>query len=236
MTWFQRYGFPGAYFWGLLMLWLVAFYHCELYNVLRDDVAKTVGVIAAASFLPIGYLISILQQIIYLWLKIPWLGITGRAIKKSNVFQNTNEREYMLEAEACLVVMSKKVKTNEVKKVKDNEPDVDKQRFLQDWIRNRNNVMAINSSLMVASMLAFLTAFLVPHFCFEWEIQVEWRWFGFAIVVTILVFVTLVWSWVILSQEVVRVEAGIYKMLAGLPGSNLVLNVSNSKEKAQDKE
>lgn len=217
------------------MLWLVAFYHCELCDILMGDVAKAVGAIAAASFLPIGYLISILQQIIYLWLKRPWLGITGRAIKEANVFQETNEREYLLEAEACLLVMSDKVRVNK-DEVKDSKPDVDKQRFLQDWIRNRNNVMAINGSLMVASVLVILTAVLVPHFCLKWEMQAELRWLAFAIVVTVLVLVISGWSWVILRREVIRVEAGIYKMLAGLSGSNLVLRNNNSKKATQDKQ
>ena len=231
MGWFQRYGFPGAYFWGLSALWLSAFYHCEFRNILTGDTAKTVGAIATASFLPIGYLISIIQQTIYLWFKKPWFGITGRAMKKANVFQDTNEREYLLEAEACLVVMSEKV---EGRKGNNNKLDVDKQRFLQDWIRNRNNVMAINGSLMLATVLAFLTAFLVPYFCLKWEVQVEWGWFGLAIGVTVPVFLILFSSWRMLSKEVVTVEAGIYKMLAGLPGSNLVLRTRNSKETIQD--
>lgn len=216
------------------MLWLAAFYNCELYNTLRGDVAKTVGAIAVASFLPIGYISSIVQQIIYLRLRKIRIGITWRAMKKANVFLDTNEREYLLEAEACLVVMSEKVKKENQQEVENNKPDVDKQRFLQDWIRNRNNVMAINASLIVASILAILTALLVPKFLLIWEIQLEMRWFLFASLLTVLSFVILLWSWIILSKEVVRVEAGIYKMLVNLPGSNLVLRNNDSKEKAQD--
>ncbi len=235
MAWFQRYGFAGAYFWGLLILWLAAFYNCELHRILTGDVAKIVGAIVATSFLPIGYISSILQQIIYLWSRRPQLGITRRAIKKANVFQDNNEREYLLEAEACLLVMSDKININK-NKVQDNNPDIDRQRFLQDWIRNRNNVMAINGSLMIASILAFITAVSVPYPLFKWEMQFELRWFLFAFLVTVFVFLILLFSWDILSEKVVRVEAGIYKILAKLPASELVLKKNNSREEDQDKE
>lgn len=234
MVWFQRYGFAGAYFWGLLILWLAAFYNCDFQRILTGDVAKVVGAIATTSFLPIGYISSILQQIIYLWFRKSWLGITRRAVKKANVFQDANEREYLLEAEACLLVMSDKIMVNK-NKVQDNKPDIDRQRFLQDWIRNRNNVMAINASLMVASILAFLIAVSVPYFLLKWEMQFELRWFLFVFFVTVIVFLILLFSWYILSEEVVRVEAGIYKILAKLPASKLVLRQNNSREEAQDK-
>lgn len=234
MAWFQRYGFAGAYFWGLLLLWIAALYNCELHNTLSSDVATAIGAIAAASFLPIGYISSILQQTIYLILRKPWIGITGRAIKNSSVFLATNEREYLLEAEACLVVMSKNIKKINEKIIKNENSDVDKQKFLQEWIRNRNNVMAINASLMVASILAILTALFGPKLLLKWEIQLEMRWFLFASIVTVLSFGILLLNWIILSKEVVRVEAGIYKMLANLPGSNLVLRNNISKEKAKD--
>ena len=236
MTWFQRYGFAGAYFWGLLILWLAAFYNCELQHILTGDAAKIVGAIAAASFLPIGYFSSILQQNFYLKWRWPPLAITPRAMKKANVFSSDSIKKqyYILEAEACLVVMGEKINNNNVQDNKKPDPDVDKQRFLQDWIRNRNNVMAINGSLMIASVLAFIIAVSVPYPLLKWEMQFELRWFLFAFFVTVFVFLILLFSWYILSEEVVRVEAGIYKMLAGLPASELVLKEKCSMEDAQD--
>ena len=59
MVWFQRYGFPGVYFWGMMILWLPGFYHCEFFDILSCDFGKTIGAFAVASFLPLGYLISI---------------------------------------------------------------------------------------------------------------------------------------------------------------------------------
>jgi hypothetical protein len=236
MAWFQRYGFPGAFFWGFLLLWLTGIYYCEFCSFLAGDLAKIVGAIAAASFLPIGYLISVLQQSIYIWCKKPQFGITGPAIKESGVFCDTTEREYLLEAEACLVVMSKKVKVQKGQKQNEPEVDVDKQRFFQDWIRSRNNVMAINGSVIIAGILAFVTAISVPRFCLGWEVQVDTGWLLFAALVTVLVLLVLFLSWVLLRREVIRVEAGAYKILADLPGSNLTLkdNVAGENTEIKD--
>jgi hypothetical protein len=233
MAWFQRYGVPGAYFWGIIILWLPGFYNCHFYNILTGDFGKTIGAIAVASFLPIGYLISVLQQSIYLWCKKPWFGITGRAIRKAGVFREANEREYLLEAEACLVVMTENVSG----RASDNaKPNVDKQRFVQDWNRNRNNVMAINASLIIATPIAFLIAVFLPCLCLKWKMQFDMRWFIFAAFVTIIVVPMLGFTWYMLSEEVVRVEAGIYKTLAGLSGSNLKLKGTGCEGEFQDQE
>ena len=154
-------------------------------------------------------------------------------MRKAEVFHETKEHEHLLEAEACLVVMSEKVKgrtNNDVKL------GVDKQRFLVDWIRNRNNVMAINGSLLIASGLAFLIAVFLPVLCLKWKMQFDLRWFIFATIVNIFAVAILSFSWYTLSEEVVRVEAGIYKMLAGLPGSNLVLKNNSSETKDESEE
>lgn len=233
MAWFQRYGIPGACFLGLLALWTVSFFSCDLGDIVKGDSATIVAAIAAISFVPIGYLISILQQIIYLWWKKPWFGITGKAIREANVFQDTQEREYLLEAEACLLVMSEKVNIGN-NEIKDNKlsVSVDKQRFLQDWIRNRNNVMAVNASLMLATLLAPISVWLFPKI-FDLATQIDSKWCWFAGIISGIVFGVSACSWCILRCEVVRVEAGIYKMLSGQPGSNLVLNIIDSDGQAE---
>ena len=237
MAWFQRYGIPGTYFWGLSILWVFVLFPCQL-NSLNIKTLQIIVGIAGATFLPVGYLISILQQIIYLWPKKPWLGITGRAIKKSKLFIDTHEREYLLEAEACLFVMSKKRQF-----VGTPPPDyreeinVESQRFFQDWIRNRNNVIAINLSLIVATVLAVLSVLLVPKFCLEWQYQPSGLWLVlFAIFVSIFVLVISYCSWRILRREIIRVEAGIYKIVTGQCGTKLIMRGKSSSEAEHKKQ
>jgi len=222
MNWFQRYGIPGAYFWGLSVLWMFVLFPCEISNI-NIETTKIIAGVAGATFLPIGYLISILQQIIYLWSQKPWLGMTGRAIRESALFENTNEREYLLEAEACLFVMSKKHNVTAANKPVEHKPDVESQKFFQDWIRNRNNVMAINLSIIITTILVIVIVFLVPKYCLKWQLQIETRWIIFVIVVSIFVVITSFCSWYILREEVVRVEAVIYKIAVGQCGTKLVL-------------
>ena len=64
MDWFKRYGIPGAYFWGFLILWIWVLYDCKIDNIINNDaVMKVVIAGIIGSFLPIGYLISIFGQI-----------------------------------------------------------------------------------------------------------------------------------------------------------------------------
>ena len=44
MNWFQRYGIPGAVFWGLLVLWIMAFYHGSVdIKIVKGDNGKVIA-------------------------------------------------------------------------------------------------------------------------------------------------------------------------------------------------
>ena len=67
MTWFQRYGIPGTYFCGLAILWAASLYHCSVYDILVTDCkAEAMVALVVVFFLPLGYLLSIMQQLAYL--------------------------------------------------------------------------------------------------------------------------------------------------------------------------
>ena len=69
MNWFQRYGIPGAYFVALTAAWLFVLSPQTRAVVDGDHTAALVG-LAVLVFLPIGYVISVLGQVIYL--RLPW--------------------------------------------------------------------------------------------------------------------------------------------------------------------
>ena len=80
MNWFERYGIPGAVFWGFLILWIVALHK----SVIPDPIcsmdiekAQIIALIAAGTFLPIGYLMAVIGQLTYHL--VPWIGIDTRA-------------------------------------------------------------------------------------------------------------------------------------------------------------
>lgn len=135
MNWFQRYGIPGSCFWGLSTLWFAAFYHLEFENIINSDevfeIAKIIGGIMVASFLPIGYLISIFQQAIYLI--IPFIGPHTTAIRRfENIFgfhenyqQRWERRQWKLEWNLeALTLISTVAATDRLK--------LDDQKFIQE--------------------------------------------------------------------------------------------------------
>ena len=68
MDWFQRYGIPGAVFWSFLILWIGAFHNCVIpKTICPTDIekAKIIAAIAAGTFLPIGYLMAVIGQLVY---------------------------------------------------------------------------------------------------------------------------------------------------------------------------
>lgn len=223
MNWFQRYGVPGVYFLGLLVLWTVAFYHRPISSLnIGDRTVQAVLGVVAISFLPVGYLISILQQIIYL--RSQRLGITTRAIRRANVFRDDSIRrnhQYWLEAEACLVEVGQWRRGENNGAQPRQNFNVEMSKFFQDWSRSRNNVMAINGSLILATFLAPAIVALVLKI-FGLSLQFDFNWCILGFLISLGIILVSVFSWSILSHEVVRVEAGIYRMIAGLPPSRLV--------------
>jgi hypothetical protein len=211
MNWFQRYGIPGAIFWGLLILWIGAFYHSEIDKVLHStqvyDV-KVVGGIIVGSFLPIGYLISILGQLIYL--ACPCFGIHGvhmRARRLAGVKFGDNDtwwRRWEAKVEALTFL--------NVVAARQNRLELEQSRFIQEWNRHRVNVLAINWSLMLATVLSPLSVCIFIK-VFDLTPQVNWNWFWFATIVSGFIFVVSLVSWLVLHYQVTKVIAGHFSLL-----------------------
>jgi len=155
MNWFQRYGIPGAYFLGLIIAWIWAIYPC----LLTDTFLPHIGVVVVIFFLPVGYIISVFQQ--WLYLKIPQLGIHGKAKKEAN-FQfrpDDIDDEPSIEAYSLLLaVWDKKMK-------------LEQHKWIQDWIRRRMDVIAINFSFIIATVLAPIIV-SIALFLMEWNFQI----------------------------------------------------------------
>ncbi|MBI2287845.1 MAG: hypothetical protein HYU83_02500 [Chloroflexi bacterium] len=68
MNWFERYGIPGLYFVALMAGWIYAFFPQAVPFIHLKHFDWMTGLIAAlvAISLPIGYIISIISQAVYL--------------------------------------------------------------------------------------------------------------------------------------------------------------------------
>jgi hypothetical protein len=149
MNWFQRYGIPGAYFIGLSLTWGYALDYCMIPTI---DPRMLIA-LAAIIFIPIGYIISILQQWLYLQFKC--LGIHRKAKIEAGIdFSGQPDDEATIEARSLLLILSKRI-------------PLDHNRFIQDWIRRRMDVIAINFSLIVATIFSGII-FLIPRI-FQWN-------------------------------------------------------------------
>ncbi len=157
MNWFQRYTIPGVYFIALTTSWFHALYCYKTFNELSD--LNTLITIAIVIVFPIGYIISVLQQ--FLYYRCAVLAIHMKVNKEANTtfsklrdFFSLPSPENELEAEHISAFFL-------VKYTQNHEKEVD---IRQDLIRKRMDVIAINLSIIVATLLALFTAFILGIF------------------------------------------------------------------------
>ena len=145
MNWFERYGIPGAYFVGLMAAWVYALYPDILRHQVCHNSPWLIG-LAAIAFLPIGYIISILGQLLYLNCRC--LGVHRAAARRAKVFKGL-DYEPSLEAKSLLLSALR------------TEIPVNTHLYMRDWISRRADVMSINGSLIIATVLAPIFAICV---------------------------------------------------------------------------
>jgi len=203
MNWFQRYGIPGVYFWGILIIWSGAFWHCNFDTMIEGDTLKTIGGVVVISFVPVGYLVTTVGQIIYLIFPCIGVDTRARARRRANVsLRRDSILEYEQEVQSLVPVMEAKA------------DDLEKHRFIQEWMRKRMDVAAISGSLLVATVVAFYSILLFP-WILGWNWQFDLRRFVFASIVTGIVTVISLITWLVLTSQLVRVEAEVFRRLSG---------------------
>jgi len=199
VNWFQRYGIPGAVFWGLLILWIIAFYKDEsVIDNINGDSAKLIAAIVAGSFLPIGFLVSVIGQLAYL--VIPCIGVDTRARKRAGLsIEPRSNLEYKHEVESVLLIM------------KEASSNLGKHKFVQEWMRKRMDVAAIAGSLFWGIFLAPMVA-LLPAF-FDCKIQIHYhpRWLSLAGIVSVIIFFISLVAWLLLTSQLVRLESAMFE-------------------------
>lgn len=201
MNWFGRYGIPGAYFVGLMVIWIYAI-RPDLFKNAACPSPELLAASAAVTFLPLGYIISIFGQFVYLnWRRCfigfrrlgGWLGFHGAAMDRLG-FQLIQD-EAIIEARTLLLTASR-----------DGPLSVDTHRYIRNWIARRMDVVAINLSVIVATVLAGIIALIFFH------------WFpsSFAqaiplLISSALVMAVMVCSIVVLRRQVIEVITRIYR-------------------------
>lgn len=195
MNWFERYGITGLYFVGLLAGWAYTSYPQT--NILQP--AWIAALIAMS--LPIGYMISIFSQVMYLnWrrccFRIPrlrqWLGFHGAAMDRLGLQEIRDEA--IIEARTLLLTASS-----------NGALSVETQRYMRDWISRRMDVVAINQSIIWATFLAVIIAFIF------WRASPCYNLFSTPSLISVIVILAMFFSILVLRRQVIEVIAGIYR-------------------------
>lgn len=208
MNWFERYGIPGTYFYIILLSGLYALYPCRMAKMDPRALAAF-----AVSFLPIGYIISIIGQWVYLHFKCCGLhrkaaehcGITSIAGK---CLDSTTESE--LEVLSCLNAIDAE---NVLNGADDYKVFLDKQRFIQEWIRKRMDVLMINHSLQIATVLVFFMTLLLGPALWRFGWQPNYYLIPLLIVILGGVITITCFTNSILKGQIVRIISGCWREL-----------------------
>jgi len=147
MNWFERYGIPGAYFVGLTSIWIFAMCpDLPLVAQAHNFDLQWIAAFAAIIFLPIGYVISVFGQTLYLNGKFfGWRGCHTKALKRTggNISLSLSTNNEAINEAMALLRSTILPPFN-----------IETQQYVRDWIARRMDVLAIDQSLFIATILA----------------------------------------------------------------------------------
>ncbi|MBU1864166.1 MAG: hypothetical protein KKH94_10925 [Candidatus Omnitrophica bacterium] len=211
MNWFERYGIVGSYFMMITFLWI----KCFLVFEIKDYY------IAAFIFsvLPIGYLLTVFAQWLY------YKGIWGPRIHKEifdfmRLHLDEKERtklglpeksdEAMCEAKLAVLHRLTKVESAPLEHIK----------YLADFCTRRWDVISINGSIMLSTILSFMFSILLSIVLSQYGqnfIYRENHWpLSIAMLIfSIIVFFALVKSKRILNNQIRAIHKDLFKKIYG---------------------
>lgn len=163
MNWFERYGIPGTYFYIVLLSGLYALYPCKMETIDMRALAAF-----AVSFLPVGYIISIIGQ--WLYLRDPQGGLHHRAAGQCKIL-SIGGRPLSELFEPDLEVFSSLNAVDAANTNNNYKEFLDKQRFIQEWIRKRMDVVVINHSIQIATLLVIPMTVLLGFALWRFGVQ-----------------------------------------------------------------
>lgn len=190
MDWFKRYGIPGAYSLGLTLVWLLVLYPCRI-DLSEENTLKIVGGIFVGGFLPFGYLMFTVGQVWYfLWCCC--LKKFGRHARAKLIFDKTNKESKPVSIEDWATWAEEGIKNakillplwliNREKETvlsacstleavsRGNNLDLEKEKFVQEWIRKRTDILVINHAITAGTIVCTIVA-LCLGFLPDWSIQ-----------------------------------------------------------------
>jgi len=172
MNWFERYGIVGAYFFVITFIWLIC---CKLI-ALDDSYIQLIIWLFASSILPFGYILSIFSQ--WCYYKLPYTRKFHKEIF-NNITEGSSHKKKL--KKLGLYKCCEESKTEAIITVYDRTEElikVDQMELLKPQCTKRFDVIAINNSIILSTILSLIIYSLVACFtllvpCFTKGISIE---------------------------------------------------------------
>lgn len=213
MDWFKRYGIPGAYFLALLVAWLYAFFTgCPL----RAEPKELVQ-LGLFLFLPVGYIISVLGQLCYL--KAKGGGLHTEAARRTEVVFVKKVCKNLCSESELEAYSTLNAAINNSDNGKNKNISLNSQIFIQEWIRKRMDVVTINRTIEIATVLAFYAAVIVGLLSGGFNVQVSVQHIVLLVIVSAIILLIMRRGRRTLEEQIAIVISGawIASTLKGLP-------------------
>jgi len=194
VNWFERYGIPGFYFIFLpaIFYWIIFGFPSTQQNGLA---ALALGVAFSAS-IPLGYILVIFGQLIYYKIS-PWR-VHREAWKKAGI--GGEKEEWLVEANATILARL------------ECSGKIERGRWLQEWFMKRFDVLAINSALMLATLIGWVLYPLGLFFKPEQRVVNTTHIVDFGLI-SLFIFLILCFSTHLLTKQAKYIATAYYKAL-----------------------
>jgi hypothetical protein len=210
MNWFERYGIPGLYF----VLLVAAFYHIIFGPPCDKGITVAAFGIALSASVPIGYILVIFSQMLLYCDRIPWWRVHSEAWKEvwKEAKNDANKgTEWWVEAEATILG----------RWGGSDKDTIEKGKWLQEWFTKRFDVLAINSALILATVLGW-SLVVLGWWLFQKPPAVDLYRIGALFLISCLIVIVLICSNCLLTKQAKHVAVEYYKDL--IKGSDKYAN------------
>lgn len=160
MNWFERYGIVGAYFVMLVSLWVKVL---SAPFKFEPNEYTLIAAILTISFVPLGYIISILSQRIYYSPQSWWRSLFGGGtqIHQQIIKSVTEEKKKNLEISGVPDEADCETSLTSYTRLSLDKDCLESRKYLATFATRRWDVLSINKSIILATWLSPLSCLLL---------------------------------------------------------------------------
>ena len=187
MNWFERYGIPGLYFSSYIFLCVFSS-HFDIGIVPKNENIELLLTILAGLSLPAGYILSIFSQLLYY--KILCCYHIHRYALDSNKPEETLEGQMV-----------------KIFRIDLHVDNVDKCRWVSEWISKRVDVVAINNSVLFATIIGYALCNILHKQIFQADLPHT----KLILMISSIIAAVLIWNTCLLVKQIKMFTKSLYK-------------------------